>query len=232
MSSLRIFRRRPTRRRHAAGDRHRRHHVAPWQFFFQQSYVIDKRIRPRFIRYERIDLGIGIVLVAIGAVAMMAFSRGGFRRHGRNSAISRMPAASPRAPRVCRPGRRRALRHRPYRREPHRRGGGVALHRLRHRRFLFDAALAEPQPTPGQIFLRAISPWSGRRRFGADPGLPLGPADQCRADAGRRVAAERHGVSAAALQRQAVLGPWVNSRAAEFVHRRRHRRPASCCRLF
>src|SRR5208283_1200351 len=26
--------------------------VAPWQLFFQQSYVIDKRITPRFIRYE------------------------------------------------------------------------------------------------------------------------------------------------------------------------------------
>jgi len=48
--------------------------VAPWQLFFQQSYVIDKRITPRFIRYERIDLWIGIALVVIGAVAMMAFA--------------------------------------------------------------------------------------------------------------------------------------------------------------
>ncbi len=24
--------------------------IAPWQLFFQQSYVIDKRITPRFIR--------------------------------------------------------------------------------------------------------------------------------------------------------------------------------------
>jgi Mn2+/Fe2+ NRAMP family transporter len=47
--------------------------VAPWQLFFQQSYVIDKRITPRFIKYERIDLWIGIVLVIVGAVAMMAF---------------------------------------------------------------------------------------------------------------------------------------------------------------
>ena len=30
--------------------------IAPWQLFFQQSYVIDKRITPRFIKYERIDL--------------------------------------------------------------------------------------------------------------------------------------------------------------------------------
>jgi Mn2+/Fe2+ NRAMP family transporter len=47
--------------------------VAPWQLFFQQSYVIDKRIGPRFINYERIDLIIGIVLVVLGAVAMIAF---------------------------------------------------------------------------------------------------------------------------------------------------------------
>ena len=47
--------------------------VAPWQLFFQQSYVIDKRITPRFINYERADLWIGIALVIIGAVAMMAF---------------------------------------------------------------------------------------------------------------------------------------------------------------
>ncbi|HET6306060.1 MAG TPA: NRAMP family divalent metal transporter, partial [Rhodopila sp.] len=47
--------------------------VAPWQLFFQQSYVIDKRITPRFIAYEKADLWIGIVIVVIGAVAMMAF---------------------------------------------------------------------------------------------------------------------------------------------------------------
>ncbi len=46
--------------------------VAPWQLFFQQSYVIDKRITPRFIRYERIDLWLGIVLVIVGAVAITA----------------------------------------------------------------------------------------------------------------------------------------------------------------
>ncbi len=52
--------------------------VAPWQLFFQQSYVIDKRITPRFMRYERTDLWIGIALVIIGAVAMMAFTAATF----------------------------------------------------------------------------------------------------------------------------------------------------------
>jgi Mn2+/Fe2+ NRAMP family transporter len=53
--------------------------VAPWQLFFQQSYVIDKRITPRFMRYERADLWIGIVLVVIGGVAMMSFTAQAFQ---------------------------------------------------------------------------------------------------------------------------------------------------------
>jgi NRAMP (natural resistance-associated macrophage protein)-like metal ion transporter len=55
--------------------------VAPWQLFFQQSYVIDKRITPRFMRYERADLGIGIVFVIVGGVAMMAFAAATFAGH-------------------------------------------------------------------------------------------------------------------------------------------------------
>jgi Mn2+/Fe2+ NRAMP family transporter len=55
--------------------------VAPWQLFFQQSYVVDKRITPRFMRYERADLWIGIVLVIVGAVAMMAFTAATFAGH-------------------------------------------------------------------------------------------------------------------------------------------------------
>ncbi len=52
--------------------------VAPWQLFFQQSYVIDKRITPRFMAYEKADLVLGIVVVVIGAVAMMAFTAAAF----------------------------------------------------------------------------------------------------------------------------------------------------------
>jgi NRAMP (natural resistance-associated macrophage protein)-like metal ion transporter len=48
--------------------------VAPWQLFFQQSYVVDKRITARFIKYERIDLWIGIAFVIVGAIAMMGFA--------------------------------------------------------------------------------------------------------------------------------------------------------------
>jgi Mn2+/Fe2+ NRAMP family transporter len=48
--------------------------VAPWQLFFQQSYVIDKRITTRFLKYEKADLWIGIVIVIVGAAAIIGFS--------------------------------------------------------------------------------------------------------------------------------------------------------------
>ncbi|CAM5459526.1 Nramp family divalent metal transporter [Leifsonia shinshuensis] len=46
--------------------------VAPWQLFFQQSYIIDKRITPRFMAYEKVDLWVGIVIVVIGGAILMA----------------------------------------------------------------------------------------------------------------------------------------------------------------
>jgi Mn2+/Fe2+ NRAMP family transporter len=45
--------------------------VAPWQLFFQQSNIIDKRITPRFIGYERADTVLGAVVVVAGAAALM-----------------------------------------------------------------------------------------------------------------------------------------------------------------
>jgi NRAMP (natural resistance-associated macrophage protein)-like metal ion transporter len=54
--------------------------VAPWQLFFQQSNIIDKRITPRWINYERTDTVIGAFVVVIGAGALIcvtAFAFGG-----------------------------------------------------------------------------------------------------------------------------------------------------------
>ena len=45
--------------------------VAPWQLFFQQSNIIDKRITPRFIGYERADTTLGAFVVVIGAAALV-----------------------------------------------------------------------------------------------------------------------------------------------------------------
>ncbi|WBP90135.1 NRAMP family divalent metal transporter [Kitasatospora cathayae] len=52
--------------------------VAPWQLFFQQSYVIDKRITPRFMKYEKVDLWIGIAIVIVGAAAMIGLTAAAF----------------------------------------------------------------------------------------------------------------------------------------------------------
>jgi Mn2+/Fe2+ NRAMP family transporter len=45
--------------------------VAPWQLFFQQSNVVDKRITPRWINYERVDTVIGSVVTELGAAALL-----------------------------------------------------------------------------------------------------------------------------------------------------------------
>jgi Mn2+/Fe2+ NRAMP family transporter len=46
--------------------------VEPWQLFFQQSNVVDKRITPRWLNYERLDTGAGVLLEVAGAVVLMA----------------------------------------------------------------------------------------------------------------------------------------------------------------
>ena len=45
--------------------------IAPWQLFFQQSNIIDKRITPRWIPYERIDTWFGAGVVVLGAAALI-----------------------------------------------------------------------------------------------------------------------------------------------------------------
>jgi len=59
--------------------------VAPWQLFFQQSNVIDKRITPKWINYERADTVIGSFVVILGAAALMiavSFGLGSTPLHG------------------------------------------------------------------------------------------------------------------------------------------------------
>jgi Mn2+/Fe2+ NRAMP family transporter len=55
--------------------------VAPWQLFFQQSNVIDKRITPRWINYERLDTWIGAFVVVLGAAALICVSAFAFPPH-------------------------------------------------------------------------------------------------------------------------------------------------------
>ena len=55
--------------------------VEPWQLFFQQSSVVDKRITPRWIRYERADLALGLGIEMVGAVALVAVTAFGLAGH-------------------------------------------------------------------------------------------------------------------------------------------------------
>ncbi len=54
--------------------------VAPWQLFFQQSNIIDKRITPQWINYERLDTVIGAFIVVLGAGALIAVTAFAFAR--------------------------------------------------------------------------------------------------------------------------------------------------------
>jgi Mn2+/Fe2+ NRAMP family transporter len=52
--------------------------VAPWQLFFQQSNVIDKRITPRWLDYEKADTVLGAFVVVVGAACVMMASASAF----------------------------------------------------------------------------------------------------------------------------------------------------------
>jgi Mn2+/Fe2+ NRAMP family transporter len=52
--------------------------IAPWMMFFQQSSVVDKRITPRWLGYERVDTVVGAVLMVAGAAAVMTVTAAAF----------------------------------------------------------------------------------------------------------------------------------------------------------
>ena len=52
--------------------------VAPWQLYFQQSNVVDKRITPRWLDYEKADTVLGAVVVVVGAAAIMMSTASAF----------------------------------------------------------------------------------------------------------------------------------------------------------
>ena len=52
--------------------------VAPWQLFFQQSNIVDKRITPRWINYERADTVLGSFVTVFAAALIMAVTAAAF----------------------------------------------------------------------------------------------------------------------------------------------------------
>ncbi len=62
--------------------------VAPWQLFFQESNIVDKKITPRWLNYERVDTIIGSFIVVIGASALVAATASVLSRHGGTNAYT------------------------------------------------------------------------------------------------------------------------------------------------
>ena len=195
--------------------------VAPWQLFFQQSYVVDKRITPRFIRYEKVDLWIGIVIVVLGAGALMGVTAAAFagtkgagnftdaaglahgiaahagRIAGAVFAVALLDAAIIGAFAVSLStayavGDTLGLKH--------------SLHRRIRQAKGFYAIYA------GLIAVAAAIVLKARR--------PARPDHRGRPGAGRRAAPGRRGVRAAAVRRPCGLGPWVNTAAPTSPPRR------------
>ena len=76
--------------------------VTPWQLFFQQSNVVDKRITPRWIPYERADTVVGALIVVIGATAIMIATAFAFSQSGTGSGNVNAFTNAYTSPRRCR----------------------------------------------------------------------------------------------------------------------------------
>ena len=70
--------------------------VAPWQLFFQQSNIVDKRITPRWINYERADTVLGSLITVFAACAADGRGGVGLRRYTVWPVTSPTPVVWPR----------------------------------------------------------------------------------------------------------------------------------------
>jgi NRAMP (natural resistance-associated macrophage protein)-like metal ion transporter len=62
--------------------------IAPWQLFFQESNIVDKKITPRWLNYERVDTILGSFIVVITAGAIVAVGAVGLSRYGGTGAFT------------------------------------------------------------------------------------------------------------------------------------------------
>ena len=68
--------------------------VAPWQLFFQESNIVDKKISPRWLNYERVDTILGSFIVVIVAALLMGVTASGLSHHGgTNSYVNALTVA-------------------------------------------------------------------------------------------------------------------------------------------
>ncbi len=187
--------------------------VAPWQLFFQQSYVIDKRITPRFIKYERLDLWLGIALVDRRRRRDHRLHGGDLRGPERVRQFHRRGRHRRRHREICRQDRGRDVRHRADRRRADRRFGGLAVDGLCDRRRVFGAPFPAPQGHGGEGFLRRLfSADRDRRGDRADPRLPLGLLTVAVQVLAGVLLPSATVFLLLLCNDKPVLGPWVNTR--------------------
>jgi NRAMP (natural resistance-associated macrophage protein)-like metal ion transporter len=68
--------------------------VAPWQLFFQESNIVDKKISPRWLNDERVDTILGSFIVVIVAALIMGVTAAGLSGHGgTNSYVNALTVA-------------------------------------------------------------------------------------------------------------------------------------------
>src|SRR4029077_2785742 len=56
--------------------------IAPWQMFFQQSSVVDKRITSRWLGYVRVDTVVGAAVMVVGAAVVLTVTAAAFSGTG------------------------------------------------------------------------------------------------------------------------------------------------------
>jgi NRAMP (natural resistance-associated macrophage protein)-like metal ion transporter len=62
--------------------------VAPWQLYFQESNIADKKITPRWLNYERADTVIGSFIVVTVATLLIGVTAAGLSGHGTTSSYT------------------------------------------------------------------------------------------------------------------------------------------------
>ena len=186
--------------------------VAPWQLFFQQSNIIDKRITPRWINYERADTVIGAFVVVIGAgalIAVTAFAFGGTSDFGQFADAGTVATRAGPSPGLK---RGHIVRDRAAQRVADRRGGGHARDLIRLRRRVRRHALAEPRAAGREAVLRELHAMVlAAAGIVLIPGAPLGLiTTSVQALAGVLLPSATVFLLLLCNDRE-VLGPWVNA---------------------
>ena len=130
--------------------------VAPWQLFFQQSNIVDKRITPRWINYERTDTVIGSFVTVFAACLLMAVVAAAFAHTSLAGHYTNAGGVAARPAALRGQRGRDDVRRDPAQRIADRCRVGDPGHLLRVWRRLRHAPLAAPLVARGQGLLRDL----------------------------------------------------------------------------